>query len=247
MKFLSLFSGCGGFDLGLEKAGMKCVGQIEIMPYALKVLKKHWPKTPKHTDILTFCVSDSLVKAYPRQTEMPPVYATRDQAYFLKQCELWTFLFHNGYSLRMFPDSFQLTKDGTLGLSCKHWPKAGMGMRGEFWTVNTSESPNDAVVCSLSDILETHVHQKYYLSRKAIAGILRRTEKWSQSGYVFLQETENDKTQAVKILSLDRKSTRLLQSQSNLVCRLLLEKKKKIYRRSRICMRTRRGFDYLNV
>lgn len=29
MKFISLFSGCGGFDLGLEKAGMKCVGQKE--------------------------------------------------------------------------------------------------------------------------------------------------------------------------------------------------------------------------
>jgi DNA (cytosine-5)-methyltransferase 1 len=40
-KFISLCSGGGGMDLGLEKAGFKCVGQVEIMPYALKVLKKH--------------------------------------------------------------------------------------------------------------------------------------------------------------------------------------------------------------
>jgi len=64
MNFLSLFSGCGGMDLGLEKGGMKCVGQVEIMPYALKVLKKHWPKTPKHTDISTLLQGGSLVRTY---------------------------------------------------------------------------------------------------------------------------------------------------------------------------------------
>jgi DNA-cytosine methyltransferase len=53
-NFISLCSGCGGLDLGLERGGMKCVGQVEIMPYALKVLKKHWPEIPKHTDIKTF-------------------------------------------------------------------------------------------------------------------------------------------------------------------------------------------------
>ena len=49
--FISLCSGCGGMDLGLERSGMKCVGQVEIMPYALKVLKKHWPEVPKWDDI----------------------------------------------------------------------------------------------------------------------------------------------------------------------------------------------------
>jgi hypothetical protein len=39
-------------------------------------------------------------------------------------------------------------------------------------------SLNDAGVCSLSDILETgDVPQRYYLSVKACAGILRRAEK----------------------------------------------------------------------
>lgn len=202
MKFLSLFSGCGGFDLGLEKAGMECVGQIEIMPYALKVLKKHWPKVPKHTDILTFCASGSLVKIYPSRTDKQKEFLKAGVDYSSKQCESQTFLFLNGYSSRMFPDSFRLTEGGTLRLSCKGFPKAGMGTRGEFWTVNTSESPNDAVACSLSDILETNVPLKFYLSRKAVAGILRRTEKWSRSGYVFLQEMERSKTRGVKILSL---------------------------------------------
>lgn len=40
MKFISLCSGCGGIDLGLERSGMKCQGQVEIMPYALKILNR---------------------------------------------------------------------------------------------------------------------------------------------------------------------------------------------------------------
>jgi DNA (cytosine-5)-methyltransferase 1 len=51
MKFLSLFSGIGGFDLGLERAGMECVGQVEIDPYCQAVLKKHWLAVKRMGDI----------------------------------------------------------------------------------------------------------------------------------------------------------------------------------------------------
>ena len=47
----SLFSGIGGLDLGLERAGHKVIWQSEIDPYACKVLKKHWPEVPNHGDI----------------------------------------------------------------------------------------------------------------------------------------------------------------------------------------------------
>lgn len=42
----SLFSGIGGFDLGLERAGMKVIWNCEIDPYACRLLKKHWPDVP---------------------------------------------------------------------------------------------------------------------------------------------------------------------------------------------------------
>lgn len=51
LKVGSLFSGIGGLDLGLERAGMKIVWHSEIDEYASKVLKKHWPEVPNHGDI----------------------------------------------------------------------------------------------------------------------------------------------------------------------------------------------------
>jgi DNA (cytosine-5)-methyltransferase 1 len=54
MKFISLFAGIGGIDLGLERAGMSCAAQVEIDPFCRKVLAKHWPNVPKFTDVRTF-------------------------------------------------------------------------------------------------------------------------------------------------------------------------------------------------
>jgi DNA (cytosine-5)-methyltransferase 1 len=51
MTFGSLFSGIGGLDLGLERAGMECRFQVEIDPFCRKVLTKHWPEVPKYGDI----------------------------------------------------------------------------------------------------------------------------------------------------------------------------------------------------
>jgi DNA (cytosine-5)-methyltransferase 1 len=47
----SLFSGIGGLDLGLERAGMNVIWQSEIDPYACRVLSKHWPEVINHGNI----------------------------------------------------------------------------------------------------------------------------------------------------------------------------------------------------
>ncbi len=47
----SLFAGIGGFDLGLERAGMTITWQVEINPYCQQVLAQHWPEVTRYGDI----------------------------------------------------------------------------------------------------------------------------------------------------------------------------------------------------
>lgn len=51
MTFGSLFAGIGGFDLGFERAGVRCVWQVENDRQAGSVLKRHWPDVPLHEDV----------------------------------------------------------------------------------------------------------------------------------------------------------------------------------------------------
>jgi DNA (cytosine-5)-methyltransferase 1 len=53
LTFGSLFTGIGGFDLGLERAGWTCRWQVEVDPFCQRVLAKHWPAVARYGDIRT--------------------------------------------------------------------------------------------------------------------------------------------------------------------------------------------------
>jgi DNA (cytosine-5)-methyltransferase 1 len=52
----SSFTGSGGLDLGLERAGMRIAWQCEVDAACRRILKRHWPDVPCFDDIRTLCV-----------------------------------------------------------------------------------------------------------------------------------------------------------------------------------------------
>lgn len=63
-QILDIFSGIGGFSLGLEKAGMKTIAFCEINPFCRKILTRHWPSVPIFSDITILTNKD--LKTLPR-------------------------------------------------------------------------------------------------------------------------------------------------------------------------------------
>ena len=84
----------------------------------------------------------------------------------------------SGLSGKTSPVSCRQTEDGILVPSSGRWGNSAMGGPCESWTLNTLESPSVAVESSLSLVLETgELPQRFFLSEKACAGILRRAGK----------------------------------------------------------------------
>lgn len=73
LNHLDLFSGIGGFALGLSwTGGFKTTGFCEIDPYCQQVLRKHWPDVPIYNDVKDFDhdgTVDILTGGYPCQGE----------------------------------------------------------------------------------------------------------------------------------------------------------------------------------
>ena len=69
LSVLDLFSGIGGFSLGLEMAGMKTIAFCEIDKKCHYVLNKHWPEIPIYEDIskLTGISADVICGGFPCQ------------------------------------------------------------------------------------------------------------------------------------------------------------------------------------
>ncbi|MGE3705683.1 MAG: DNA cytosine methyltransferase [Vicinamibacterales bacterium] len=73
----SVFTGIGGLDLGLERAGMAIRWQIEIDPFCREVLARHWPGVPcypradlysrRAIEAMRFATVDLICGGYPCQ------------------------------------------------------------------------------------------------------------------------------------------------------------------------------------
>ena len=45
---IDLFCGCGGFTLGLQRAGFRTLAAVDVDPHALAVYRANFPEVPGH-------------------------------------------------------------------------------------------------------------------------------------------------------------------------------------------------------
>lgn len=92
------------------------------------------------------------------------------------------------------------TEEGLLPASFSGWGNSGIAVRGECWTLDTSEFPSDGAECSLSRIIDRgDTLGRCYLSREQMAKMLRRLEKYGK---------ENELTQALRAALSDGPETK---------------------------------------
>ena len=86
-----------------------------------------------------------------------------------------------GFSLRTSLAFCHRMGDGTWEPLSGRWANSGIGGPTGSLTLNTSEWPKDAAVCSLSDVVERVAPAKFSLSPRACRGILRRAAERGRS------------------------------------------------------------------
>jgi len=216
MNVLSLFSGVGGMDLGLERAGHTIVAMCEIDPHARSILKHHWPDVPIHEDVTTLNAKDfrgriDLVAGGSPCQDLSVAGQRQGldgqrSGLFWHQCRiadttaarwvLWenvpgALSSNNGHDFAAvlwgLTGTLPRVPDGGWRTG-GWWSDPNGGLFGGCLTLNTLEWPNDAVVCSLSQVLESHVDPKYCLSPRACSGVLRRAERRGRQLPPLLQQ-----------------------------------------------------------
>jgi hypothetical protein len=126
---------------------------------------------------LTFWSEELPVKASPSPDcgKDSPTLAADSCSAFLRSLEVTDL---NGWSGKTSPVSCHRTEDGILAPCSGGWRSSGTGGPIGSWTLSFSESPREGVECLLSDVLETSdVPDRFYLSAKECAGILRRARR----------------------------------------------------------------------
>ena len=108
----------------------------------------------------------------------------QEERCFLRLLELLPLKNLSISSSKMFPVCLTMTQGKHLKQSSIHWMNWGMMCAGRYLTAKISEFPSHEIECSLSDILENNVPEKYYLSRKQAEKLLYK-EKPTQGERIY--------------------------------------------------------------
>lgn len=194
MQFVDFFAGIGGIRLGLEQAGHKCVGFCEFDKYARTAYKamydtegeweNHDVRTVKPYDVpaadlwcFGFPCQDISVAGKQKglqEGERSGLFyeIMRLLAGRRKEDRPRWLLIENVKNLLSIGNGFDFTR-----LLCEVGGGTGILSNGTLSTAKTSAFPKTGSACSLSDILETSVDEKYFLSDQQTARILANSTR----------------------------------------------------------------------
>lgn len=189
MYFLDFFAGIGLFRLGLEQAGWTCKGHCEIDKYAnMSYQAMHRIKEGEwFEEDITKVSAQSLpdvdlwTGGFPCQDvsmagERRGLYGERTGLFF----EFVRLLRERGdhkprwLILKMLRESFPLAEAGILPLFYVNWPHWGTVWNTRLSIPKTTVYPKAESVCTLSEILQEEVPEKYFLSEVQARQLLHR-------------------------------------------------------------------------
>ncbi len=199
MKYFSVCSGIGGFELGIYRAIERiktstkvnltedstvfkegneirgftatCVGYSEIDTYADTKTMGILPKSATQTYLDSICWSeDSLAKHFPLLVNAKGLTKQEEQSFltskgFLptKDPDIWY-----SKTLRVcYLMTMEKLSRQYLGFS----PTLGITFNGRCLTLKTLVSPKTGNGCSLSDVLDGNIPEKYFLSEESVKKI----------------------------------------------------------------------------
>lgn len=184
MRFFDFFAGIGGFRLGMEMAGHVCVGHCEIDKYAyMSYRAMHHPRESEvyFSDIRTINAADMPececycfgfpCQAFSIAGSRRGFADTRGTLFFevmrlAKERQPQILFAENVAGL--------LNHDGGVHSeqSSVQWQNWGILWNGKCVTAKILECHSTGKGCSLSDILEEEVAEKYFLSDKAVQRLM---------------------------------------------------------------------------
>src|SRR3990167_8180262 len=125
---------------------------------------------------MNFLSEDFLVRL-SRLLESEVVFQTPEGHYFLKSLGFSTtkdrdIFYSKTLRVYLVTTTEKLSRQ-YLGFS----PTWGMSLNGRYLTARISESPRIGKECSLSDILEEQIDQKYFLSEKVVNNLMKYNQR----------------------------------------------------------------------
>lgn len=175
--FVDLFAGVGMARMGMEQAGFKCVYTCEFDKHKRKEYEIIHGNIPEGCDIRDVRAADiprADVWFFGAPCQDFSLAGLRkglggiDQALSVKSLgslKKKQRINPNGWSMKTLKECYQATTDGISYPYFLEWKNWGMTLNGRLSTQSISDYLRIGKECTLSDILEPVVENKYYLSK----------------------------------------------------------------------------------